>query len=286
MEAAKVFVTICEDMEIFKFNLRSSLYFATFLTVCFLIYTLQRGASKPQFALSPSPLTMKIHETYRLFAQNISTTAGHYLVLLNLKKKMTELEQENNKLKAELQVLLEIKMENDRLTQLNDLRSQLPHFTNIPARVTGKDLFTDHSSLFLDKGKNHRLGNLSGVITYDGVVGYTIDVQDDSSRILLLTDRLMSIDAVVQRTRSRGIVSGFGKNLSALKFLDRPQDLSVGDVVVTSADQKMFPPGFPIGQITSIYIHPSGVGHYAIISPIVDTRKIAEALVLKPTNDK
>lgn len=269
-------------MQIFKFNLRTAVYSATFLSVCFFIYTLQQDASKPNFPLAPSPLTMKIHETYRLFAQNISTTASHYLLLLDLKKQIRQVEQENQKLKAELQVLAEIKLENDRLTQLNELRSILPNFTNIPARATGKDLFTDHASLFLDKGSAQKIPNLAGVITYEGVVGYTIDVQGDSSRILLLTDRLMSIDAIVQRTRSRGIVSGHGKNLSALKFLDRPQDLSVGDVVVTSADQKMFPPGFPIGQITSIYIHPSGVGHYAIINPVVDTRKIAEALVLKP----
>lgn len=268
-------------MQIFKINTRTAIYSITFFTVCFFIYTLQQSAVTPNFALAPSPLTMRIQQTYRLFAQNISTTAGHYLLLLDLKKQISTVEQENQKLKAELQVLNEIKLENERLTQLNDLRSQLPNFTNVPARTTGKDLFTDHASLFLDKGSNDKISNLAGVITYEGVVGYTIDVQEASSRILLLTDRLMSIDAIVQRTRSRGIVSGHGKNLSALKFLDRPQDLSVGDVVVTSSEQKMFPPGFPIGQITSIYIHPSGVGHYAVIHPIVDTRKISEALVLK-----
>lgn len=262
--------------------MRTAIYSATFISVCFFIYTLQQDSSKSHFPLAPSPLTMKIQETYSLFAQNVSTTASHYLLLLDLKKQISQLEQDNQKLKAELQVLNEIKLENERLTQLNDLRSNLPNFVNIPARTTGKDLFTDHASLFLDKGSDQKIPNLSGVITYEGVVGYTIDVQKDSSRILLLTDRLMSIDAIVQRTRSRGIVSGHGKNLSALKFLDRPQDLSVGDVVVTSSDQKLFPPGFPIGQITSVYIHPSGVGHYAIINPIVDTRKIAEALILKP----
>ena len=107
-----------------------------------------------------------------------------------------------------------------------------------------------------------------------------IDVQADSARVLLLTDRLMSIDAVVQRTRSRGIVSGYGKSMSILKFLDRPQELSIGDIVVTSPEQKLFP-GYPIGQITSVYIHPSGVGHYAIIDPTVDARKLSEGLILR-----
>lgn len=269
-------------MHFFKINLRTAAYSTTYILVCFLVYTLQQQASHPSSPLSPSSVTMKIQETYSLFAQNVSSTTAHYALLLNLKNKMTILEKENQTLKAELQVLSEIKLENDRLTKLNDLKSSLPHFTNVPARITGKDIFTDHFSLFLDKGEKQGLPILSGVITYQGVVGYTIDVQKNSSRIILLTDRLMSIDALVQRTRSRGIVSGYGKNLSVLKFLDRPQDLSIGDLVVTSGDQKIFPPGFPIGQITSVYIHPSGVGHYAIINPTVDSRKIAEALVLKP----
>lgn len=272
-------------MQLFKINLKTASYSAIFIVACFIIYTLQRQSHRGSFILAPNALTMKIHETYSLFAQNIGTTTQKYLMLLDLKKQMLSVVEENQKLKAELQVLNEIKIENDRLTQLHDIKSQLPSFQNVAGRITGKDLFTDHFSLYLDKGKSNNISTLSGVITHDGVVGYTIDVQDSSSRILLLTDRLMSIDAMVQRTRSRGIISGYGQNLSVLKFLDRPQDLSVGDLVVTSADQKMFPPGFPIGQITSVHIHPSGVGHYAVIRPIVDNKKIAEALVLKNKND-
>jgi rod shape-determining protein MreC len=269
------------NMQFFKLNLKSGLYVFTFLALCFAIYTLQQESTNAKFLLAPSPITMKIQETYKSFAQTISTTAAHYLKILNLKEQLTLLEQENQKLKAELQAFDEVRIENERLTQLNDLRSQLPVFTNIPARITGRDLFTDHYSLFIDKGGSQNIPKLAGIITPEGVVGYTIDVQDDSSRILLLTDRLMSIDALVQRTRSRGIVSGYGKNLSVLKFLDRPLELTIGDIVVTSGDQKLFPPGYPIGQISSIYIHPSGVGHYAIIEPIVDAKKLSAVLVLK-----
>ncbi|MCB9072421.1 MAG: rod shape-determining protein MreC [Bdellovibrionaceae bacterium] len=268
-------------MQFFKLNLKSGFYVFTFIAICFLIYTLQQERKTPYFVLAPSSVTIKIQEIYKSFAQTISTTTTHYLQILNLKEQLTQLEEENQKLKAQLQTLKEVEIENDRLTRITELRSQLPHFTDIAARISGRDLFTDHYSLFIDKGSEQNIPKLAGIITPDGVVGYTIDVQANSARILLLTDRLMSIDAVVQRTRSRGMISGYGKNLSILKFLDRPQELSIGDLVVTSHEQKLFPPGYPIGQISSIHVHPSGVGHYAVITPTVDAKKLSEVLVLR-----
>ncbi|MBY0383613.1 rod shape-determining protein MreC, partial [bacterium] len=136
--------------------------------------------------------------------------------------------------------------------------------------------------LTISKGSEDGVEKLSGVISGDGVIGYVIDVQAQTSRLLLISDRLISIDSTVQRTRGRGIISGQSRNESILKFIDRPQEIAAGDLIVTSDDQKMFPIGYPIGHVTSVQVSPFGVGHTATVKPIVDLRKLDEVIVLRP----
>jgi rod shape-determining protein MreC len=97
-----------------------------------------------------------------------------------------------------------------------------------------------------------------------------------------VNDPEISIDATIQRTRTRGVVAGHSATESRLKYIDRPQEVVAGDVVVTSSDQKFFPVGYPIGEVQSIFISPSGVNHYAPIKPSVDIKKLEEVIILKP----
>ena len=192
-----------------------------------------------------------------------------------------QMQIENQSLKAQLQVMEEVRLENARLKDIFKLQETHPQFDFVVAKVIAKDLFTDHYSLTISKGSEDGIEKLSGVITGDGVVGYVIDVQSHSSRLLLVTDRLISIDSTVQRTRGRGIISGQSKSESLLKFIDRPQEMATGDLIVTSDDQRMFPIGYPIGTVVRVQVSPFGVGHTAIVKPTVDPKKLDEVIILK-----
>jgi rod shape-determining protein MreC len=268
-------------MQFLRLDFKKIFSITTFLGACGIIYTLQQSQVTPRLPLTPSFITNSLQPIYNQAAESISSTVKQYMDLMSIREELLKLKVDNQALKAQLQVFDEVRAENDRLKSLFNLKDQHPKYQFIVAKVTAKDLFSDHYSLTISKGSEDGVEKLSGVISGDGVIGYVIDVQPHTSRLLLISDRLISIDATVQRTRGRGIISGQSRSESVLKFIDRPQEITTGDLIVTSDDQKIFPIGYPIGHVTSVQVSPFGVGHTASVKPTVDLRTLDEVIVLK-----
>lgn len=268
-------------MPFLKIDFLKFIYASCLIAFFIIIYTLQSSQESPSLVVAPHSVNHFFQRYYYMFADSVSSTTRQYLQLLTLKKELREVQVENQKLKAKLQVLKELKLENQRLEELLEYKSEVPSFHFIVAKVTARDLMSDHFSLFINKGSEEGITKLAGVISPKGVVGYVTDVKAHSARILFLTDRLSSIDATVQRTRARGIISGYAWDATKLKYIERPEDMQEGDLVITSSDQKTFPPGYPIGTIVAVNTKPSGVGHQAHVEPAADLKKLEEVIILK-----
>lgn len=276
------FLLLLIEMQFLRLDFKKIFSISAFLGTCGIVYTLQQSRITQDLPFGLQFATSLLQPYYSRGAESIGKTVRQYVELLSLKEQLAQVKADNQALKAQLQVFDELRSENDRLKSIFRLQDHHPHFEFIIAKVTAKDLFTDHYSLIISKGSVDGIQKLDGVISGDGVVGYVVDVQETSSRLLLISDRLISIDATVQRTRGRGIISGHSRHESILKFIDRPQEISNGDLIVTSDDQKMFPIGYPIGNVESVQVSPFGVGHTAIVKPTVDLRKLDEVIILRP----
>jgi rod shape-determining protein MreC len=117
-------------------------------------------------------------------------------------------------------------------------------------------------------------------ISVAGVVGYVFRVEPDSSHVLLMTDRYAVIDAIVQRSRARGLIEGVGRNQSRLRFLKRSDDVQEGDLVVTSGLLNIFPKGFPIGKVKSVDKSRYGMTQDVDIEPVVEALNLEELFIV------
>ncbi len=121
-------------------------------------------------------------------------------------------------------------------------------------------------------------------VTTGGVIGYTFRVENESSQILLLTDRYAVIDAIVQRSRASGLVEGVSRTACKLKYLKRSDDVKVGDLVVTSGLFNIFPKGFPIGTVTSIDKSRYGMTQEVEIKPQIEPLNLEELFIVINAN--
>ena len=64
--------------------------------------------------------------------------------------------------------------------------------------------------------------------------------------------RSSKIPVIVERTRVRGILSGDNTSIPKLVFVPLDAELAIGDRVVTSGVAGVFPPGLPVGRISSV----------------------------------
>ncbi|HJW67833.1 MAG TPA: rod shape-determining protein MreC [Candidatus Binatia bacterium] len=174
--------------------------------------------------------------------------------------------------------LAETQLENDRLRTLLDFRRTL-HGELLTARVIGHDASGLSRTITIDQGTTAGIVKGAAVLAPGGLVGQVFLASPHAARVLLVTDHNSGVDAVVQRTRGRGIVEGTIEGRCGLKFVKRTEDLQVGDLVLSSGLDGIFPPGLPVGRIDAVDKQGQGLFQYAQIEPAVNVDRLEEVLV-------
>lgn len=217
------------------------------------------------------------------FVAGITDTTKLYVDLINIKKENAQLLQSKNEISTRLEIFNEIQQENDRLRSLLDFKQS--HKLDLKAAVViGKDLWLDQNRITINKGSEDGLKHGQAVVTTQGVVGHVYRPQKYVSQVMLITDRYSVVDAIVQRSRSRGIVEGKNDSKCLLKYIDSSDNVKVGDIVVTGGLDNIFPKGFPIATIESVERKTFSVALKVELKPFVDVNKVEEVFVITNAN--
>jgi rod shape-determining protein MreC len=194
---------------------------------------------------------------------------------------------ENRALRAEVERLriasLQVRdtqEENLRLRRLLGLRDRLP-LSTLAGEVIAKEWSGWIRSLIVNRGRRDGIARMTPVIVPEGLVGRVAEVRSGAVVVQLINDPSSSVGAVVQQTRTVGVVEGEPGGGMRFKFLARESGgLRVGDLIVTSGLGGMFPKGLPVGRITALEDHGLALFHYARISPMTDLARVEEVLLL------
>lgn len=164
----------------------------------------------------------------------------------SLRGRLASLENQNRR-------LLRYQKENQELRQLLKM-PKAPGGYSISADVVSRDATDYARRLIINVGGPQRVRPKDVVFNAQGVLGQIIEVDPryGSSTVLLLTDRMSGIGAMVQRNASRGLLRGDGSDLCKLSDLDLRADVREGDLIVTSGDSQIFPKGMILGRVMRV----------------------------------
>ncbi len=168
------------------------------------------------------------------------------------------------------------------LERLLDLRDRSTLQT-AAAEIIASGATPDFRTVTIDKGRREGLRPDMAVIAPAGVVGRVVAPSAGASKVQLLIDRNAAAGALIERSRAQGVVVGGGGNRLTLEYVSETADIVVGDVVVTSGIDGIYPKGFVIGAIEAV--EKSGSSYKRItVRPAVDFSSLEEVLVvLTPT---
>ncbi len=99
----------------------------------------------------------------------------------------------------------------------------------------------------------------------------------------LLIDRNAAAAVMVERSRAQGIVIGTGEPLLRLDYLSTTADVQIGDVVVTSGIDGIYPEGFLVGRIETLE-RAGGTFKTIRVRPAVSFSDLEEVLVVLATS--
>jgi len=189
-----------------------------------------------------------------------------------LRQEILELERERNR-------LLEAEATNRRLQQLLEFRSQVA-VGGITASIIAASASAWFKSCLLDKGSADGVRKGMAVVTPLGALGRVIEVAPRSAKVLLITDPNSGLDVIVQRTRARGIVSGSLEDGPIMKYVRHSEDVQVGDRLVTSGLDGVFPKGMMVAMVTSVRKQTVGLFQQISVVPVVTLDRTEQVLVV------
>jgi rod shape-determining protein MreC len=201
----------------------------------------------------------------------------NYFALQEIRRENQDLRTEVAQLRIGLQQERALAEQTRMLQKLLDMKSATPLETT-GATVIAGGASPDFRTLTIDKGSGEGLRPDMAVISPAGVVGRVILPTARAAKVQLLIDRDAAAGAVAERSRAQGVVVGTGTSLR-LDHVPGTADIKVGDRVVTSGIEGIYPKGFEIGQIESIERR-AGEFSAVIIRPAVEFSALEAVLVV------
>jgi rod shape-determining protein MreC len=203
---------------------------------------------------------------------------NHYFALQNTSRDNERLHHENDTLKLQINQLQSKAAEADRLAALLSFRQAHQSVSMVAARVIGTSADTASQTIYLDRGERDNIRRNMGVITPDGVVGKVIESYRDTSQVLLLTDKDSGVGAMLAESRIQSPVGGVGEPLLAMKYVANDDTVNIGEQVVTSGMDRIFPRDLPVGTVAQI--KPGNPFKQIRLRPAANLERLEEVIVL------
>jgi rod shape-determining protein MreC len=115
---------------------------------------------------------------------------------------------------------------------------------------TGRDPF--RNVVVVNRGSQHNIQPGQAVVDAKGVVGQVTRVYPFSSEVTLITDKNLSIPVQVERNQLRAIAFGQSGNTLDIPYLPSNVDIKIGDKLVTSGIDGIYPAGLAVATVTKI----------------------------------
>ncbi len=192
------------------------------------------------------------------------------------------LQQQNILLQDELSRLRTLELENKKLRQLLNYKKE-SDFPLLPVRFVSKNLSGLNNTFSINAGSDKGIEIGMPVISSDGLIGKVILTSKSYSQIIPYYNKAFRISARIQETRSVGIVSWSGENISELVMDYVPKTILVdsGFVIETSGFSNEFPVGIPIGTVFRTTKEKGKDTQRIYLRPSTSLFNISEGFVIK-----
>jgi rod shape-determining protein MreC len=175
-----------------------------------------------------------------------------YFVLLDVRDENKRMKAELDRVKMENQYLRSELSTADRARSLAIFQQHSPSKT-VAAHIiaNGNDVAT--KEVFIDRGSSSGIAPGMAVITPDGIAGKVTRVFSTVAQVLLVTDANFAAGVISQNNRVHGIFRGQGyEGAGKIEHVQNEQKIDQGEWFYTSGDDRIFPKGLPVGEVTTV----------------------------------
>ncbi len=234
-------------------------------------------------AISPRKIMISIVAPFQEIAfRSIRFTKNlwrHYFFLASVVRENEALKRNLRAAAEKNKDKIEVELSNSRLRNLLNLKQSM-NLEMVACEVIAKDPSSVFKTVIIDKGESDGLKVGLPVVAPEGIIGQIIQTAYHYAKVLLVIDGNSAVDAMVQRTRARGMVKGGSQGICRLDYVLWKDDVQIGDVVISSGLDGVFPKGLRLGSVSDIVRQHSGIFQDVSVRSFVNFEKLEEVMVL------
>ena len=202
-----------------------------------------------------------------------------YFYLVSVSKENDRLKKELDQAVEKITRIEEVELANQRLRQLLNFK-ETAQLTVLPAEVISRDPSAWFKTMIIDKGRSDGLSKGLPVVLPQGIAGQVVEVSERYAKIMLIIDRNSAVDALIQRNRARGVIKGASSDQCKLEYVLRKHEVAVGDIVISSGLDGVYPKGLRIGEVAAVSDHEADIFKEIDVRPFVDFEQMEEVLII------
>ncbi|MGH9784140.1 MAG: rod shape-determining protein MreC [Terriglobia bacterium] len=242
-----------------------------------LAYQFRRGTDIPLIRNGTMYVVTPVQRALRAVTDTLRGAVYGYVDLRDARRQSQDLAREVEQLQLEAQRLRREASQARRLQVLLDFREELP-LPVVAAQVIGTGAGENSHTVILDKGRDAGLRPDLPVIVPGGIVGKVLRVFADTAQVVLITDSNSGVACLLESSRIHGVLKGTNKPLGRLLYVSTGEKVEVGEAVVTSGEDRIYPKGLPVGVVVSA--RPGPEFQEIEVQPIAQLNRLEEVLVV------
>ncbi|MEE8330130.1 MAG: rod shape-determining protein MreC [Thermodesulfovibrionia bacterium] len=230
---------------------KKSSFFLFFIFLIFALLTYQSIKGWSRISDFPSYPLKILEQGSSAFIKTVKNFFNTYIIIIGKEDENRRLIEQIKKTEQERNQYLEAQHENRRLRDLLELKSQRAAYVTT-AEVFAGDPTNWFRILWINKGMDDGISRDMVAVTPLGVVGRIHKVLKNRANIILMTDINSSVAVRIQSSRTGGVLEGRGNDKCYLKYVRQEEDVSVGEKIITSGLDGIYPEGLQVGHITAV----------------------------------
>jgi len=198
----------------------------------------------------------------------------------DLKHQNEELADKLLELEVDRSYTAELEIENKMLKNELGFLSDSEKGKLVPARIIQRDPIAFLDYIIIDKGANDGISAKAAVVYNNVLVGQVGEVFSTTARVILITSKDSMIQAMLQYSRSNGLLKG---GISGL-YLDNivlDTEYKAGENITTSGLGGDIKQGILIGKAGKAQSYSSGIFKSIEVQPLADLSKLEMVFVEK-----
>jgi rod shape-determining protein MreC len=231
------------------------------------------------FALSP------IQDSLRQGTRTVTSIFATISEIDQLRQRNEDLTRRAQEAEARNQQLESLAIENRQLAALLGVRSTIS-YTTIAAEVITRRTTDQERVISLDAGSELGVELDDPVIGEGGaLVGKVVEVGQNFSRVLLVTDSRTTVAGLIESSRAIGDIKGMG-DLLEMTRIPASDVVNVGETVVTAGIEldigvrSTYPKGLIIGTVVDADRQPNQLFQTALVAPFARLDRLEYVLII------